>query len=100
MPNDDDLATPIQEDLLMKYIRDSLIRLPSGKLQLPCLWKNGHPNIPNNYDMCKRRLVSLLSSKLITTTAKLLSDYNKIFKKWEDAGYITVYRTSIGYLST
>lgn len=85
---DNNMAVPIQEDVLMKKIRDSLVRLPTGQLQLPCLWKNGHPDIPNNYELCKKRLVLLLSSKLITTMAQLLTDYNLIFKKWEDAGYI------------
>jgi hypothetical protein len=87
-PGDDDLATPIKDNLLMDKISRSLKQLPSGKLQLPCLWKTKHPNIPNNYNMCKNRLVSLLSSKLITTTTQLLRDYNDIFKKWEEKGYI------------
>jgi hypothetical protein len=87
-PGDDDLATPIQDDILMDKISRSLIQLPLGKLQLPCLWKTKQPNIPNNYDMCKNRLISLLSSKLITTTTQLLGDCNAIFQKWEDKGDI------------
>jgi hypothetical protein len=78
-PGDDVLATPIQDDILMDKISKSLKQLPSGKLQLPCLWKTKQPNILNNYDMCKNRLISLLSSKLITTTMQLLGDYNAIF---------------------
>jgi hypothetical protein len=87
-PGDDDLSSPIQEDLLMKKIKRSLVKLPSGKLQLPCLWKDETRDIPNNYDMCKRRLGSLLGSKLIRDTAKLLGDYNDIFRKWEEKDYI------------
>jgi hypothetical protein len=83
-PGDDNLLTPIQEDLLMKKIQQSFVKLPSGKLQLLCLWKDETRDIPNNYDMCKRRLVSLLGSKLITDTAKLLGNYNDIFRKWEE----------------
>jgi hypothetical protein len=33
-------------------------------------------------------LITLLSSKLITTTTSLLSDNNDIFKKWEESDYI------------
>jgi hypothetical protein len=88
MPGDDELATPIQDDILMDKISISLKQLPSGKLQLPCLWKTKQPNIPNNYTMCKNRLISLLSYKLITTTTQLLGDYHAIFQKWEDKGYI------------
>jgi hypothetical protein len=84
-PGDDDLATPIKDNLLMDKISRSLKQLTSG---LPCLWKTKHPNITNNYNMCKNRLVSLLSSKLITTTTQLLRDHNDIFKKWEEKGYI------------
>jgi hypothetical protein len=83
-PGDGDLSTPIQEDSLVKKIQRSLVKLPSGKLQLPCLWKDETRNIPNNYNMCKRRLGSLLGSKLITDTAKLLGNYNNIFRKWEE----------------
>jgi hypothetical protein len=87
-PGDDNLSTPIQEDLLMKKIQQSLVKLPSGKLKLPCLWKDETRDIPNNYDMCKRRLGSLLGSKLITDTAKLLGDYTDIFRKLEEKDYI------------
>jgi hypothetical protein len=87
-PTDDDMATPIREDILMQQIKKSLIILPNDQLQLPCLWKNGHPDLPNNYELCKKRLIALLSSKLITTTTSLLSDYNAIFDKWEESGYI------------
>jgi hypothetical protein len=87
-PGDDDLATPNQDDILMDKISRSLKQLPFGKLQLPCLWKTIQTVIPNNYDMCKNRLILLLSSKLITTTTQLLGDYNAIFQKWEDKRYI------------
>jgi hypothetical protein len=87
-PGDDDLGTPIQDDIFKFKISRSLKQLPLGKLLLPCLWKNKQPNIPNNYDMCKNRLILLLSSKLITTTTQLSGDYNAIFQKWEDKGYI------------
>jgi hypothetical protein len=52
------------------------------------VYKNGHPDLPNNYDLCKKRLIALLSSKLITTMTSLLSDYNAIFNKWEESDYI------------
>jgi hypothetical protein len=38
-PHDDDLATPIQDDLLLEKIKKLLTRLPLGKLQIPCFWK-------------------------------------------------------------
>jgi hypothetical protein len=75
---DDDLATPIQDDILLEKINESLVRLPDGQLQLLCLWKNGKPNIPNSYDLCKKRLISLLSSKLITTTDGLQCYLQKV----------------------
>jgi hypothetical protein len=65
-----------------------LTRLPSGKLQIPCLWKTKCPTLKNNFKLAKKILFSLLSSKLITTTSNLLDDYNAIFKKWEKANYI------------
>jgi hypothetical protein len=87
-PTDDNMATPIREDIPMQQIKKSLIILPNGQLQLACLWKNGLPDLPNNYELCKKRLIALLSSKLITTTTSLVSDYNAIFDKWDESGYI------------
>jgi hypothetical protein len=40
---DDDLATPIQDDILMDNISRSLKQLSSGRLQLPCLWETKQP---------------------------------------------------------
>jgi hypothetical protein len=80
-PHDDDLATPIQDDLLLEKIKKLLTRLPSGKLQIPCLWKTKCPTLKNNFEIAKKRFFSLLSSKLITTTSNLPDDYNAIFKK-------------------
>jgi hypothetical protein len=42
-PHDDDLDTPIQDNLILEKIKKSLTRLPSGKLQIPCLWKTKCP---------------------------------------------------------
>jgi hypothetical protein len=85
-PHDDDLAKPIQDDLLLEKIKKLLT--PSGKLQIPCLWKTKCPTLKNNFELAKKRLFSLLLSKLITTTSNFLDDYSAIFKKWEKANYI------------
>jgi hypothetical protein len=42
-PGDDDLATPIRDDILMDNISRSLNQLPSRRLQLPCLWETKQP---------------------------------------------------------
>jgi protease II len=40
------------------------------------------------FQLAKKRLFALLSSKLITTTSNLLDEYNAIFKQWEKQGCI------------
>jgi hypothetical protein len=87
-PSDDDLATPIQDDLLLQKIQKSMIKLPSGKLQNPCLWKTKCPQLKNNFELAKKRLFALLSLKLITMTSNLLVEYNAIFKQCKKQGYI------------
>jgi hypothetical protein len=82
-PSDDDLATPIQDNLLLQKIQKLMIKLLSGKLQIPCLWKTKCPQLKNNFELAKKRLFALLSLKLITTASNLLDKYNAIFKKWE-----------------
>jgi hypothetical protein len=87
-PSDDDLATPIRDDLLLQKIQKSMIKLLSEKLQIPCLWKTKCPQLKNKFELAKKRLFALLLLKLITTTSNLLDEYNAIFKQWEKQGYI------------
>ena len=57
-PEDDDLSSSIKDDLIAQKIKDSLVVLPNGQLEMPCLWKDGRPKLPYNFNYAKIRLFS------------------------------------------
>jgi hypothetical protein len=87
-PEDDNYATPIQDDLIMQKMKEELTILKDGHIQLPTLWKEGRPKTQNNYEYAKKRLFALLGSKGMTSSPTLLDDYGQVIQKWKDSGYI------------
>jgi hypothetical protein len=81
-PEDDDYATPIADDIIMLKMKEEVVILDDGHIHLPTLWRHGLPLTENNYEYAKKRLFALLGSKLMTTKANLLQDYEEVFKKW------------------
>jgi hypothetical protein len=73
-PEDDNYATPIQDDLIMQKMKEELTILKDGHIQLPTLWKEGRPKTQNNYEYAKKRLFALLGSKGMTSSPTLLDD--------------------------
>jgi hypothetical protein len=88
MPQDDDYATPIADDIIMMKMKTELKILPDGYIELPTLWKEGRPHTQNNFEYAKKRLVALLALKMMTKNDTLLKDYADVIKKWEASGYI------------
>jgi hypothetical protein len=66
-------------------------KLPSGRVQLPCLWKPGQPDVKSNFDAAKKRLYSLLNSKLLSDP-ELKKMYADKFKEWHKKGYTRIVR--------
>jgi hypothetical protein len=62
--------------------------LPDGHIELPTLWKQGPPQTQNNFECAKTRLFQLLGSKLMTSDPTQMKEYQAVFKKWQDSGYI------------
>jgi hypothetical protein len=77
-PEDDDNAKPIQDDLMMQKMKEELIIIQDGHIQLPTLWKEGRPETQNNYEYAKKRLFALLGSKGMTSSPTLLDDYGQV----------------------
>ena len=60
------------------------IEIVDGKFQLPIPWKNGGPQLPNNYSMALKRFQSLLAR---LKGERLFKQYDEQIKKLLDEGY-------------
>ena len=59
----------------------------NGKVRLPCLWKEGEPDLPSNYDYAKHRATTLTKSKSMRDK-KIRAAYDDTFVQWEKEGII------------
>ena len=62
------------------------IEFIDGRYQVGLPWKQDHPVLPDNYDLCKRRLQSTINK--LKTNTPLMEDYKKIIKEQEERGII------------
>ena len=85
--SDEVRATSFAEDKAIDVLLKGYKRMDSGRIQLPCLWKEDHPTIKSNYDYAKNRLLSLLQSKLLLQK-DVFDMYQDVFTKWEQIGVI------------
>ena len=51
-------------------------------------WRNNHPKLPDNYQLCYKRLCNLV--KKLKQTPSLLSEYNKIIQDQLDRGIVEI----------
>ena len=55
------------------------IRMENNRYSVKLPFKPNHPEIPDNYNLCKQRLLSLKKSKL-DKDVQFRNDYDKIIK--------------------
>ena len=80
---DDSLSPSLQEDVAMKKLHSGYTVCLDNRIQLPCLWKSGTSDIISNFDYARKRLLSLLKSKILRDE-KILSAYSDVFQQWEN----------------
>jgi glutaredoxin len=61
----DEILLSNEDQRAEKMLKENYVKLPDGRVQLPCLWKPGQPDIKSSYDTAKKKLYSLLNSKLM-----------------------------------
>ena len=64
------------------------IRFDGQRYEVSLPWKEHHPPLPDNFDLCCKRLVSLL--KRLRQTPQLLTEYDTIIKDQLDKGIVEV----------
>ena len=88
LEGDDDESTPIEVDRCRKILEDGYLINGEGKIELPCLWKPGHPDFNSNFEQAKRRLQSTLNSKAMNKPGAR-KQYGDIFKRYASDGIIS-----------
>ena len=84
---DDQLSSSFQEDAALTCLKDGYTVCKGGRVQLPCLWKDDQTFIPSNFDYARKRLRSLLQSKLLRDSS-VKNAYDGVFKQWEKESII------------
>ena len=75
-----------------RYIQDKLEKgreFVDGRYILPCTWRPGHPNLPNNYDYALSRLYSLEKSKVLQKPG-IREAYTKKFQEYITKKYLRI----------
>ena len=94
-------ATPGQQKLsadaefLQQYINTKISLQPDGSYSLKFPWKDNHPPLPSNYDICARRTRSM--AYRLAKTPHLLAMYGMIIKEQEMRGFIEQVNNNNGH---
>ncbi|XP_065060631.1 uncharacterized protein LOC135687920, partial [Rhopilema esculentum] len=62
------------------------IEFSEGRYQVKLPWKKDHPTLPDNFELCQKRLIGLYSK--LKKNRKLLNDYDSIINDQEKRGII------------
>ena len=79
----DEKCVSLDDKYVLQLWEDN-IEIVDGKFQLPIPWKNGGPQLPNNYSMALKRFQSLLAR---LKGERLFKQYDDQIKKLLDEGY-------------
>lgn len=71
------------------------ITLRQGRYEVHLPWKKSHPTLPDNFDLCKRRLGGLL--KRLSQTPENLRQYDLIIQEQLEQGVVEVVREPENY---
>ena len=90
-------TTPSKEEdpgkqFLRSYIQSSITCQPDGSYSLRFPWKQDHPPLPSNYNVCERRTRSL--AKRLANTPDILQTYSDIISEQESRGFIEQVETT------
>ena len=85
--NDEVYSSSLQEDEVMDRLHRGYTVCEGNRVQLPCLWKNDTPHVKSNFDYAKKRLTSLLQSKLLQDEG-VRAAYDAVFQQWENDSII------------
>ena len=89
LPGDDEENTRSQMDEAAIRKMDNSRVLENGRYRVSVLWKDGEPDLPNNYDMVLKRLKSLENSARMKDP-KLREQYWSHIKDWIKKGYFRI----------
>ena len=89
------------KQFLRSYIQSSITCQPDGSYNLRFPWKQNHPPLPSNYNVCERRIRSL--AKRLAHTPDILQAYSDIISEQESRGFIeqvetTTSKASVHYI--
>ena len=85
---DDTICKTPEENRSMQILRDTRTLDENHKVTLGVLWKEGEPDLPNNYEGAKHRLDGMLKSKRMTK--ENLERYQQAINKWLESGYVRI----------
>ena len=90
-PNDqeDTFQSSIEEKHAQRILERTRERLPSGKFQIGVLWKEGEPNLQNNYGMALDRMRKLYQGKALRDPI-MRDRYSAVFQDWLKKGYVRI----------
>ena len=77
------------KQFLRSYIQSNITCQPDGSYSLRFPWKQNHPPLPSNYNVCERRIRSLAKQ-----LADILQAYSDIISEQESRGFIEQVETT------
>lgn len=76
--------TEVETSVYDKFVQQ--IRFDGRRYEVTLPWKEHHPHLPDHFDLCRRRLHSLL--KRLRQTPQLLREYHTIIQEQLDKGIV------------
>ena len=71
------------------------ITFEKGRYEVHLLWEQSHPELPDNYDLCKKRLCGLL--KRLSQNPEQLQLYDSIFQEQLQQGVVETTKLRVVY---
>ena len=83
---DEDMVPSREERRAVEQLRKAT-KLEDGRVEAPCLWKDGEPQLPNNYAYALTRLKNQEKSKIMKDPVALKM-FQDLFHEMVDSGFL------------